>query len=201
MVASGVIVGTSKRAYSRAGSVPGASSGSSDGAIAPAKRPPSASSAACTRGFVKCSRSSATLASTGSVLGRRTITSRTSCPAASSRAMLSCLYSISLIPRDPRAALRPLDDHGRGLDDRRRAHAGLEPELIRALPRHQRDDPLAPARDLDLSHDLVALDGDDRAGEPVARARARRPGALGQQAGELAGGHEALVAAALEADA
>src|SRR4051812_48948866 len=102
------------------------------------------------------------------------------------------------IAADPRRGSRPLDDDGRRLDDRGRADAGLELELVGALARHERDDPLAAAGDLDLRHDLVALDRDDRAGEPVAGARAARAGALGQEARELGGVDEALVAAALE---
>ena len=78
---------------------------------------------------------------------------------------------------------------------------GLQAELVGALARHERHDPLAAARDLDLRHDLVALDRDHGAGQPVARARPGRARALGQEAGELGGMDEALVAAALEADA
>src|SRR4051794_10236126 len=176
MGTSGPTVGRSVRAYARAGSDGPAASGSSSGAIAPAKRPPAASSAVRTRGFRNRSRSSATLLEAEIVFGRRTMTSRPSRSCASTRASLPLAHPGSVIA----GILGTLDDHGRRLDDRGRRVAGLEAQLIGALARHQRHDAVVVAGDLDLGHDPVALHRDHRAGETVARAGAARPRALGE---------------------
>ena len=77
--------------------------------------------------------------------------------------------------------LARLDDHGRRLDDGRGGVAGLEPEVVGRLARHQRDDPKGAADHVDLGHDGVALDRDDGALQPVARTRERCRAALSQQ--------------------
>jgi inner membrane transporter RhtA len=112
-------------------------------------------------------------------------------------------------PREPRkpAAARggagpsgALDDDHRRLHDRRRRLARLQVELVGRLARHERHDPEGPAGEVDLGHDAVALDVDDDAGHPVARARAGVGPALAQHPRELLGREDAVVAAALERD-
>ena len=94
-------------------------------------------------------------------------------------------------PRYSRAGERSsrFDKHGRRFDDRGGLVSGLQIELVGGFTGDQGDDAVGPARHLDLGHEDVLLDFEDRSGQAVARAPERARAAREDRLREVLSGH------------